>query len=115
MNERIRELAEQAGDDGKWEPKIFRQYSFSGDLISIKIQRTKDGELEVIHPRVDETAKDEHEFECPRCGHCCREWVGLKDEEVGGLTVFDGLTHIEVPILADFVRAIEAKLKEKNT
>jgi hypothetical protein len=29
--------------------------------------------------------------------------------------VFDGLTHIEVPILADFVRAIEAKLKEKNT
>ena len=44
-----------------------------------------------------------------------REWVGLTDEEVGGLTVFDGLTHIEVPILADFVRTIEAKLKEKNT
>jgi hypothetical protein len=43
------------------------------------------------------------------------EWVGLKDEEVGGLTVFDGLTHIEVPILADFVRAIEAKLKERNS
>jgi len=43
-----------------------------------------------------------------------REWVGLTDEEVGGLTVFDGLTHIEVPILADFVRVIEAKLKEKN-
>ena len=44
-----------------------------------------------------------------------REWVGLTGEEVGGLTVFDGLTHVEVPILADFVRAIEAKLKEKNT
>jgi hypothetical protein len=44
-----------------------------------------------------------------------REWVGLTDEEVGGLTMFDGLTHIEVPILADFARAIEAKLKEKNT
>jgi hypothetical protein len=43
-----------------------------------------------------------------------REWVGLTDEEVGGLTVFDGLRHIEVPILADFVRAIESKLKEKN-
>jgi hypothetical protein len=43
-----------------------------------------------------------------------REWVSLTDEEVGGLTVFDGLTHIEVPILADFVRAIEAKLKQKN-
>jgi hypothetical protein len=47
--------------------------------------------------------------------HVKREWVGLTDEEVGGLTVFDNLTHIEVPILADFVRAIEAKLKEKNT
>jgi hypothetical protein len=29
--------------------------------------------------RVDETEKDKHEFECPRCGHCCqqKEWVGL--------------------------------------
>ena len=43
-----------------------------------------------------------------------REWVGLTDKEVGGLTVFEGLTHIEVPILADFARAIEAKIKEKN-
>jgi len=44
-----------------------------------------------------------------------REWVGLTDEEVGRLTVFDGLHHVELPILADFARAIEAKLKEKNT
>ena len=44
-----------------------------------------------------------------------REWQGLTDEEVGMLTVFDGLHHIEVPLLADFIRAIEAKLKEKNT
>jgi hypothetical protein len=71
--------------------------------------------IDISQERVDETAKHEHEFFCPRCGHCCREWVGLTDEEVGRLTVFDGLTNIEVPILADFVRAIEAKLKEKNT
>jgi glycerophosphoryl diester phosphodiesterase len=108
MNERIRELAEQAGDDGKWEPKIFRQYSFSGDLISIKIQRTKDGELEVIHPRVDETAKDEHEFECPRCGHCCREWVGLTDGEI--LKLWGSY----FPRAMEFYQAIEDKLKEKN-
>ena len=44
-----------------------------------------------------------------------RKWVGLTDEEVGRLTVFDGLHHVELPILADFARAIEAKLKEKNT
>ena len=43
-----------------------------------------------------------------------REWVGLTDEEVGTLTVFDGLLHVETPLLADFIRAIEAKLKEKN-
>jgi hypothetical protein len=44
-----------------------------------------------------------------------REWQGLTDEDVGMLTVFDGLHHVEVPLLAEFVRAIEAKLKEKNT
>ncbi len=43
-----------------------------------------------------------------------REWIGLTDEEVGMLTVFDGLHHVEVPLLAEFIRAIEAKLKEKN-
>jgi len=57
---------------------------------------------DIPQERVDETAKRKH------------EWVGLMDEEIGGLTVFDGLTHVEVPILADFVRAIEEKLKEKN-
>ena len=44
-----------------------------------------------------------------------REWVGLTSEEIGTLTVFDGLHHVETPLLADFFRAIEAKLKEKNT
>ena len=44
-----------------------------------------------------------------------RTWVGLTDEEVGGLTVFDGLHHIETPLLADYIRHIQAKLKEKNT
>lgn len=47
--------------------------------------------------------------------HKKKEWQGLTDEEVGTLTVFDGLHHVEVPLLADFARAIEAKLKEKNT
>lgn len=47
-------------------------------------------------------------------GHRERPWVGLTDEEVGALTVFNGLHHVEVPVLADFIRAIEAKIKEKN-
>jgi hypothetical protein len=44
-----------------------------------------------------------------------KEWVGLTDTEVGTLTVFAGLYHIEVPVLADFVRAIEAEVRGKNT
>ena len=43
-----------------------------------------------------------------------KPWVGLTDEEVGGLTVFDGLHYIETPLLAEYIRHIETKLKEKN-
>jgi len=38
-----------------------------------------------------------------------REWVGLTNEEIVGFIAFDGAS------LADFIRYIEAKLKEKNT
>ena len=44
-----------------------------------------------------------------------REWLGLTNEEIGGLTVFDGLHHVSTPLLAEFIKSIEAKLKEKNT
>ena len=39
---------------------------------------------DISQERVDETAKGGHEFECPRCGHCCKEWVGL-DGDIPGL------------------------------
>jgi hypothetical protein len=38
-----------------------------------------------------------------------REWVGLTDEEARELCVAN------VPYVIDMVRALEAKLKEKNT
>ena len=44
-----------------------------------------------------------------------RKWVGLTNEEIGGLTVFDGLHHVSTPLLAEFIKSIEAKLKEKNS
>ena len=44
-----------------------------------------------------------------------REWVGLSDEEIGRLAVFDGLHHVEIPLLAKFILAIEKALREKNT
>ena len=73
-----------------------------------------------------------NDFECPRCGHCCHvevyaddtsqervdekakrkhEWVGLTDEEVSEAIddVLEGGGWLDV------ARALEAKLKEKNT
>jgi hypothetical protein len=64
--------------------------------------------IDISQERVDETAKHRHEFECPRCGHCCREWVGLTEHMK--LKLADRF-HISM----DAVEAIEAKLKEKNT
>jgi hypothetical protein len=56
---------------------------------------------------------------CPRCGkrtndiHTCtppqRTWVGLTDDEI------DTWNIVGHESLREFVRAIEAKLKEKNT
>jgi hypothetical protein len=65
-------------------------------------------ESDISQERVDETAKHEHEFFCPRCGHCCREWVGLTDEEINRCYA-DTVDEFQ------FYQAIEAKLKEKNT
>ena len=63
------------------------------------------------------------DFECPRCGHCCKsdlarvgevgvwgEWQGLTDEEVSEAIddVLEGGGWLDV------ARALEAKLKEKN-
>jgi hypothetical protein len=53
--------------------------------------------------------KFEEEMSWPECDECAapprRE--PLTDEEVGRLTVFEGLHHAEVPLLAQFVRHIE--------
>jgi len=63
------------------------------------------------------------DFECPRCGRCCpqhpkREWVGLTDEEIqdlGYLSEKFDASNSEWFDRWGFARAIEAKLKEKNT
>ena len=57
-------------------------------------------------------------FECPRCGHCCREWVGLTNREIQEIA-----DRIEVDDLLlktptwhiRFARAVQRKLKGKNT
>ena len=50
-------------------------------------------------------------FEC-REALAQRTWVGLTDEEI---TTTSKETHFEPKPVAAFARAIEAKLKEKNT
>ena len=44
-----------------------------------------------------------------------RKWQWLSDDEIGRLAVFDGLHHVEIPLLAKFILAIEKALREKNT
>jgi hypothetical protein len=43
-----------------------------------------------------------------------KEWQSLSDDEIGRLAVFDGLHHVEIPLLAKFILAIEQALREKN-
>ena len=65
--------------------------------------------IDTSQERVDETAKHEQEFFCPRCGHCCqqRKWVGLTDQEKENFENTWDVGPLQV-------EAIEAKLKEKN-
>jgi hypothetical protein len=46
-----------------------------------------------------------------------KEWKTLTEEEITSITtiVFGALTHREFPTLVEFAKAIEAKLREKNT
>jgi hypothetical protein len=71
--------------------------------------------IDISQERVDETAKHEHEFFCPRCGHCCqqREWVGLTDGDIA--QTMHGSVEGSNMLPYQFAKAIEAKLKEKNT
>jgi len=44
-----------------------------------------------------------------------REWVGLTDEEIDQLVVSELGLDADADIMHNFARAIEARLKEKNT
>ena len=62
----------------------------------------------------DFLTKDRHEFFCPRCGHCCKDWVGLTDEEIKALSSW-WPSYDQMPALMTLARDIENSLKEKNT
>jgi hypothetical protein len=54
-------------------------------------------------------------IDCPRCGHCCPQqtWVGLTEIEIVDIEA-EELTSASSETFS-FARAIEYKLKEKNT
>ena len=60
---------------------------------------------------------DQYETFCFTCGACTgTPWVGLTDEEISELYYLSGYGSKEYDGGANsFARAIEAKLKEKNT
>jgi hypothetical protein len=64
------------------------------------------GELFWLEPKVGD-------FECPRCGHCCPQWVGLTDDEIKEIIGPWGDTPIKGYTRKLFDQ-IENKLKEKN-
>jgi hypothetical protein len=105
----------QAIAEDKWEPKIYRCYSPNGDLISITIKRTPDGEREQIHPPKRDNLSSVEQPDLARVGEVGvwgdkREWVGLTDED--RKSFYKGRYVISDDELMD---AVEAKLKEKNT
>jgi hypothetical protein len=55
-----------------------------------------------------------HVIDCPRCGHCCPQWVGLTDQEIKSLPSW-WPSYEDAPALIQLVKDVEAKLKEKNT
>ena len=63
---------------------------------------------------VSRLRKASQQFECPRCGHCCKaEWVGLTDDEVAQ-AMYKADAIITGPMQFRFAKEIEAKLREKN-
>ena len=63
----------------------------------------------------DRLAQPEQELviDCPRCGHCCPQSKPMTDEEIEVLAKKHNGIYYDCDIT--FARAIEAKLKEKNT
>jgi len=54
-----------------------------------------------------------HVIDCPRCGHCCPQWVGLTEDEIALIVGECAASHRHDDL--SFAREIEAKLRQKNT
>jgi hypothetical protein len=81
-----------------WMNKYGHVASFKNDEYTAPLYTAPVHASDISQERVDETAKRKH------------EWVGLTDEEI-----FDVYKQVDSMQYLTFGKAIEAKLKEKNT
>jgi hypothetical protein len=100
-------------DYGNWEQN---ESNYGTPLYTAPVHAS-----DISAERVDETVKDRYEWneiQCP-CGHKMyakytkREWVGLTDGDIA--KTMQGSVEGSNMLPYQFARAIEAKLKEKNT
>jgi len=79
---------------------------------------TQDGQF-IWHPDADRMIEEGDYSTSPAMPHILRvlrkrEWVGLTDEQIDQLVVFELGLDADADIMHNFARAIEAKLKQKN-
>jgi hypothetical protein len=85
------------------------EYKQGRDVVAALSERLAKPKTPDVTPEVTPYVID-----CPRCGHCCPQWVGLTDEEIKSLPSW-WPSYEDAPALIELVKDVEAKLKEKNT
>ena len=64
--------------------------------------------IDISQERVDETVKHEHEFFCPRCGHCCRDGLERLIRIMGTFDLVTG--HADT--MDEALDALESELQD---
>jgi hypothetical protein len=93
---KMQEMLEVQGSDGNWNYDSYMHGMYNGMEYMLSMVESREPVFR----------------EAPKKWLSKREWVGLTDEEV--MSLLPGAVRLP-PGWADTVRAIEAKLKEKNT
>ena len=79
----------------------------SAEECSEEIRQRGDA-IDISQERVDETAKHEHEFFCPRCGHCCRDGLERLIRIMGTFDLATG--HADT--MDEALDALESELRD---
>jgi hypothetical protein len=126
-DEEIFDLADQYGwqdDFGRWNFKDDGLIKFALALLKAEQQpykklseyvaQTSNGRIHIDPVTGNLGIRNPEQQSADETAHCCREWVGLTDEEIKALPSW-WPSYDQMPALMRLVRDIEAKLKEKNS